>query len=134
MNVNEFFIYSTERIASLAAGVTATRVISIMANTSFVWQGLAVAADIAGAPQTESSRVIPLVDVIITDTGTGNQLMNGPVPLVSLAGSQGLPSLIPQPKIFKPSSNITVTFKNYSASTTYENLQLSFIGYQEFKF
>lgn len=118
-------------VSTLTAGSTLTSQIQIEANADFVWVKSAYFADIAGAAQTESSRVIPLVRVAITDSGSGRNLQNLPVPVASLAGHGGLPLNLPQPRIFNANSNISLTFANYSAATDYGNVELSLIGYKK---
>lgn len=129
--VEDFFTYETD-FAALANGATATNNIQVQADSDFKWLKATAAADIAGAPQTESSIVIPLVTILITDTGSGRQLMSAPVPIADIFGIGQLPFILPLPRIFRARSSISVTVANYSAATTY-NLRLSFIGTKIFQ-
>lgn len=129
--VKDFYVYQ-EDFSGLAAGASQTGNVNIQADSDFVVQKLAYAADIAGAAQTDSGRVIPLVTVLITDTGSGRQLMESSVPIPSLFGTGELPFILPQPKLFLARSTINVTVANYSNATTY-NLRVSFIGYKVFR-
>ena len=123
---SEFYTYQVS-FASLANGTDATGVINIEADSWFKAQKITYFADLALAAQTESSRVIPLVSVIITDTGSGRQIMNESVPIPALFGNGQLPFILPTPKIFKPRSAISVKVSNYSTATTY-NLYLAISG------
>ena len=129
----DFYTYSFV-VASLAAAASATSTISVQANAAFVIVKLAVMADLAGALQTDSSRVIPLVNVSINDSGSGRNLQNTPVPLGNIAGSAQLPFVMPQQRILMPSSSVQALFTNYSAASTYLNLTLTLIGYQVFEY
>lgn len=130
--VNDHFVYVAS-CDSLAAAASFTANISIEADSQFVAVKMSYMADLAGAPQTESTRVIPLIDVYITDSGSGRNLQNTGVPIANIAGEGGLPLVLPVPREFKPSSNISITFRNYSMATTYTNVKLSLIGYKRFK-
>lgn len=126
----DHFIY-TARVSGVAAGASVSALINVEANSDFVWLKTAYVADVAGAPQTDSSRVIPLVRVSITDSGSGVNLQNIPVAISSLAGHEGLPLNLSQPRVFSANSNISLTFSNYSDATTYGNVEVSFIGYRK---
>lgn len=127
----DFYFYKAQ-VTGLAAATSATSVINIEANSDFIWLKTAYAADLAGAAQTEDSRVLPLVRVAITDSGSGRQLQNLPIPLTSMGGHEGLPFNLPVPREFQKNSNISITFTNYSAATTYTNVEIVLIGYKKF--
>lgn len=129
--VPDHFIYKAV-VTSLAASASLTAQIAIEANSDFVWLKTAYVADIAGAAQTDSTRVIPLVRVAITDSGSGANLQNLPIPIGAMGGNGGLPLAMSQPRVFSANSNISITFTNYSAATTYANVELMFIGYRKF--
>ena len=129
--VPDHFIYKAV-VSALAAAGSSTAQIAIEANSDFVWLKTAYFADIAGAAQTEETRVIPLVRVAITDSGSGVNLQNLPIPVPAMAGHEGLPLAMSQARIFSANSNISITFTNYSAATTYANVELMFIGYRKF--
>lgn len=127
----DFFFYKAT-VADLGPGVSKTNVINIEANSDFIWLKCAYSADIAGAAQTEDSRVIPLVRVSITDSGSGRQLQNLPIPVSNMAGHDGLPLNLPEPREFQKNSNISFTFTSYDASATYANVELVLMGYKKF--
>lgn len=104
---------------SLAAGAAAEQTIQILADSHFELQKLSFFADIAGAAQTDSSRVLPLVTIQITDTGTGEQLFNIPVPIPAIMGDGRIPFILPTTRVFDPSAAVIVSLVNYSAATAY---------------
>lgn len=130
--IKDHFIYAATATA-LTSGSSATSIIQIQADSDFVVVKMAYFATLAGAAQTESTKVIPLIDISIQDTGSGRNLQSVPIPIDSLAGRGELPFVLPIPRRFKGSSNINVTFTNSSSGTDYDNVSLSFIGYKEFK-
>jgi hypothetical protein len=129
--VKDHFIYRAA-VDTLAAGSIKTSIIQIEADSSFVAVKCSYFADIAGAPQTEDTRVIPLVRVQIQDSGSGRNLQNFSIPIDTIAGRGELPFVLPIPREFKASSNIKFTFENYSAATTYANVEFILAGYKTF--
>lgn len=127
----DYFIYEVD-FASIAANASSTGQINVEADSDFVWQKACYFADVAGAQQQQSTREIPLCSVLITDSGSGRQLMNSAVPLTAMFGTGDLPFILPQPKIFVARSTISVQVANFSAATTYR-IRLSFIGTKQFR-
>jgi hypothetical protein len=82
--------------------------------------------------QQESTRVLPLVTIQITDTGSGRNLFSNPIPLPALAGDGRVPFILPITRIFKASATITVTFTNYDTAIAYD-INLSLIGTKLFR-
>lgn len=122
----EFYTYGLV-FSGLANGTQATGVINIEADSYFKVQKLTYFADIALAAQTDSSRIVPLVTVSVTDTGSGRQLMNEAQPIPALFGTGELPFILPTPKIFKPRTSLSITIANFSSGSTY-NVRLLFNG------
>src|SRR5882672_322687 len=56
-----FYVYQTPNIASIAAGGAATNTIQFDIDSVFIWTRLCMFADLAGAVQTPSSLVVPLI-------------------------------------------------------------------------
>ena len=129
--IKDFYVYEEDFLA-LTQGSTAIGSINIQADSDFVVQKLTYFADIAVAVQTDSNRVIPLITVQITDSGSGRNLMEAPVPIANVFGTGQLPFILPQPKLFLARTTITVSVTNFSASTDY-NLRLSLTGYKVFR-
>lgn len=129
------FKYQTPIIASLAQGASQQVTIQFDQNSSFNWLRTTYTVDISGAAETESSIVVPLVTVQITDQGSGMSFMNAPIPVYSIAGSNGsLPYVLPTPQLIQPNASYVYQFANYSGGggTTYTNLRMQFHGYRIF--
>ena len=124
----QFTSYDAAATYGNVAGANDTFNLQIEADAYFVITKLSYMADIAGAAQTESSRVIPLVRVLITDTGSGRNLMNSSVDISSLAGHEGLPFITPTARWILPNSAVNVQFTSYDAAATYGNVSLYFHG------
>lgn len=129
--VEDYFVYQID-FSNLAPGGTSTGNINVQADSDFKWIKATYHANETNVSQQQSTRVIPLVTVQITDSGSGRQLFNNPVPIENVFGTGLLPFILPVYRIFKARSNIAVTLINFSAGSTY-NIRLSFIGTKIFK-
>lgn len=125
-----WYTYQTPNIASIAAAASAVNSILFDADSVFVWLRTTFFADIAGAVQTDDSRVLPLVTVRIQDTGSGAYFQNAAVPLADIAGWGPLPYILPAPQIIQPVASIFFEWNNFSAATTYANLRLQMQGFK----
>lgn len=114
----KFAVYAAN-FSSLAAAASAEQTIQILADSHFELQKLSFFSDLAGGVQTQSSRVLPLVTIQITDTGTGEQLFNIPVPIPAIMGDGQIPFILPTTRVFDPSAAIIISLTNYSAATAY---------------
>lgn len=97
----------------------------------FYWVALTHQADIAGAVQTESSRVIPLVTLLMNDSSATRNLSNNPTPLETMSGTGEFPYRLIRPRLFPANTIITFTWVAYVASgTTYSNIYHLLHGYR----
>lgn len=127
----DFYVYGA-RFQAVAAGIAQTSTINIEADSDFVLVKMALFGDLAGAVQTDSTRVIPLGTLQLLDTGSGRNLFSTPIPVDSIFGNGQLPFVLPIPREFKAKASIQLTFTNFSAATTYTNVWASLIGYKQF--
>lgn len=127
----DYYVYVAD-FGSLAAGATQTEIINIETDADFIIEKIAYSADLAGAVQTANSRVLPLVDITLNDSGSGRNLQDKPVPLASMAGDGQLPYVLPVPRKLRANSNLNVSAENISNATQYDHLRVLFIGYKRF--
>jgi hypothetical protein len=123
----EFFVYSTGRLAALAAGGNSQNSINIQADADFVIEKLTYAADIAGAVVNVSTYPAPNVLVMLLSSGSGQNLFQNPVPLTSIFGTGTLPFILPYPRILPANSQLQVILTSVEAAST-PLLTLNFIG------
>jgi hypothetical protein len=126
---SDYYWYGTN-VQGLIPAATANSQIQVDAGTDFYWIATTIQSDIAEGPLEESTDIIPLVTVLINDTGTSRNLMNTAIPLGSLCGDGKRPYRLVRPRLFRANSIIGFTFVNYSAGTTYGNLYLTLHGYR----
>jgi hypothetical protein len=128
----DFFVY-TITFDDLASGAAAQGAIQIQADSDFEMQKLTAFADIAGAVQTDATRVLPLVTIQLQDTGTGRNLFSAPVAVPGLFGDGQIPFILPTSKWFTRNASVAVQVANFSAATTYD-LRIYLIGSKVFKY
>lgn len=125
----DWYSYQIE-FASIAPTIVSNGTINIEADSNFYLTQLSYMVDLAAAALTEATRIIPLVTVLITDSGSGRQLMNAAVPITTIFGEGDRPARLVHPRLFQRTTSIAVQVTNYSAATTYTNLHLVFIGFK----
>lgn len=123
----DFFTYNIQ-FEDLLVGATQIGFIQIEADSDFLIQKLAYFSNVAGAAVNVQTQDVPLVTIVIVDTGSGRQIMNNAVPLTALFGDGRLPYILPTPKLFVKNSRINVTLSNFSAGTNYADIWINFEG------
>lgn len=124
----DFYTYESQ-VVDLAVAGSANDVINIEADSDFILQKLTFQADLSGAAQDHSTRVIPNVLVQLIDTGSGRQLMQNPVPIPNIFGTGAIPFILPNPRLFMRNSTIQVAYTSFEAASV-PTIRLSFIGYK----
>lgn len=131
----DFFVYTLAFTGGnvISAGTAAQGAIQIQADSDFELTKFTMFADIALAAETEATRVLPLVTIQITDTGTGRALFNAPIPIPAIMGDGRIPFILPVPKVFSANASVAVQLSNFSAATDY-GLRLCLIGAKIFTY
>jgi hypothetical protein len=111
----------------LAANATGSGNFQIDGDSDFRLHKLAMFADIAAAGETEATRVLPLVTVLLKDSKSGRNLMVDPVPIAALFGDGRLPFVLPRQKVFPAQCVVTAVVQSFDPANAY-NLRLVFIG------
>lgn len=114
---------------NLVAAASSDQTFQVDASASFIITDLMYLADVAGAAQTDSSRVIPLVTVAITDGSSGRKWMPTPVPVSAMFGTGEDPYELSEPRELPAKSSLIIEATNISSATAY-NLRLVFAGYK----
>lgn len=121
------FIYTTGRLAAIATGATVNTSIVIQADADFALEKLTYSADIAGATQTNSTRTVPNVSVLLTASSSGAHMMNNAAPISGVFGTGDLPMILPYPYILNANSQLQITLVSFEAAVT-PSITLNFIG------
>ena len=127
---SDIMYYATNAQGLSSANPNVNTLIQIDSGVDFYWFASTYQADIAGAAQTESTAVVPLVNVLINDTGSRKNLQNIAFPISSIAGPGERPYRLIRPRLFRASSTINFTWTSIvAAGTTYANLYFVMHGY-----
>ena len=134
-NGTDYFWYTHTPISTLSSlAVTATAFINLDADSDFYCVGLTYAASIADAALTESTNVLPLVRLQITDTGSGKALMNSPIAMYAFLGDGKRPYRLVRPRVFLANATIQLSYTSFvAAGTTYTDVQVVFHGYKVYR-
>ena len=111
----DFYSYTQRAVLTGVVGNTTSLIYQIEADSYFYLNALSFQADTALANVTDGTNIVPLVNITIFDSGSGRQLMANPTPINCISGYNGGPFRLAKPRRFAPTSQITVTFVNYSA-------------------
>jgi len=132
--IKDFFIY-TIFFESVDDTDTPTGNINIQADSDFRVEKLTQHSIITSAMVNpiSSNEVIPNASVLITDTGSGRQIMDGAVPMISLFGNGRVPFILGTPKIFPARATITVQLTSFELQGLTYDIRLIFIGTKIFK-
>lgn len=117
---------------ALAVGVATVGQIIIDRTSNFVLRKRMYFADIAGALQTDATRVVPLVNVNYTDGRRSLVDVVAGAPVDSIFNSGGKPFVLPEPRVFLAGTTLTVTVVSFAVAGTVYNLRLTFSGTAEF--
>jgi hypothetical protein len=104
--------------------------IQIDQGIDFYWVATTYMADVTGVASEESLIEIPLVTLLINDTGSRKNLQNQATPLPCIAGSGERPYRLIKPRLFQAASTINFSWAYYGAGTiTYANIYLTLHGF-----
>lgn len=119
------------RFTAIANTDVDTLSVSVDAGSDFFLTALTFFATISGstAGLTVATNVVPIVTLLITDSGSNRQLMQNPVPLPLLAGDGNHPHRLIYPRLFLRNSNIQVQMAS-SDPVTYGNIWVNFEGFR----
>jgi hypothetical protein len=130
VRVESNFVY-VANFLSLAPAGNATQVINIDSSADFLWIKGAYMADNAGAAQTDSSRIVPNVDVQIQLGGADKNMFSANTPIPSVFGTGQEPFVWSMPQRLYRSSALTITLTSREAAITL-NIRLALIGWKDY--
>lgn len=117
----DYFFYVTTPAGISSVSGPQQSLIQFDADSQFLWIATSYQAQIAGAVLTNDTNVVPLVNVYMSDGGSGKYLSNAPMPLAAIAGDGKMPYRLIGPRVFQPNStlNFNWTSNGVVAGTTY---------------
>ena len=111
------YAYNTT-FTGLAASSSLTNVINITANADFIATGFHHRATVANASQNVSTKIAPIVRMLVTDSGSNEQFTNVPVDLENYSTNGNIVNTLPYPRIISGRSSLTINLTSYEASNT----------------
>lgn len=118
---------------SLTTSQTKNLTVQIQADSDFELMQIEATANPNGLAEPWLTSYFLPATIFITDTGTGRNLMQNPVPLSHLVGDGKLPYILPEERIFVAKSTIQVTLVSISAAT-WDNYYVTFSGAKLFNY
>ena len=119
--------WTTGAANNIAAGANATTNIQIQADADFLILNQTFNANTANAAVTFGTAVYPNATVLLTNTGSGFNLMDAPTPIPSIFGNGQFPYVLPNPMPLPAKSTLQVQVFNIDNAAGY-NIRLSFNG------
>jgi len=115
---------------SFSSATTLPFNINIQADSDFIILQTMYFVNVAAASQERSTQALFNGTVLMTDTGSGRQLMDSSVPVDSLFGNGQFPYIWPSPKMLSSKSTFQVQATQIESTT--QTLYLSFSGIKVF--
>lgn len=126
--VVDFFTYTFPVFSNVGVGATVTANLVIDASADFEVLQLQQFTNIANAAFVMNTRPIPNAAIMLTDSGSGRNLMNTPTPLASIAGTGEFPYNLPQPRLLARSSTLICALTNFDAAVATYQIYISLVG------
>jgi len=115
-------------IGNLAAGATYNNSQLVPQDSRFEWMRSTWYGNLHGATPPFNDSIQLNVNIFITDTGSGRQLMTAPVPIPMLSGLGKLPFINPTSRIFNATSTIQINGTNFDAVSQFDNIYFLMLG------
>jgi hypothetical protein len=129
-NPKDWFSYPVTFTSLATAGTPQSTNITIDAGSDFYLTAITyLATSTATAVLTASTRIIPLITLLLTDSGSNRQLMQNAVPLDTIAGNGEWPHRLIMPRLFLRNSNIQIVAANYDTVNT-TSVRINFEGFR----
>jgi len=116
--------------ANLAAAGTAQGSFFVDAAAPFMLvQMNYVATPYPVTVMTQATRLIPNINVQITEQSSNRNWQSAAVPVSSIFGTGENPWFLPQPRLIPANTTVSMSIANFDTAQAY-NLYLSFIGFR----
>lgn len=130
IRIQTFFGY-TVPATTLAAGVDGAVTLRIESATDFIWFKSTYQCEVdPAAVLTESTRIIPLIDVQMNVSGADRNLFQEPTPIENIFGTGLTPFVLPAPMVLLANSEVRFEFTN--RDTRDLRIQLQLLGLKDF--
>lgn len=110
------FWYIFPLFTNIASLGSQTQIIQFQVDSFFRIERISCHFTLADAAFLYNTRPMPNASLTLTDSGSGRQLMNAPIPITSLSGYEGEEYDLVIPKIIVPGATLTGTVLNFDAA------------------
>ncbi len=119
----------TVTFSTVAAGGSSTQVVNVSAVADFVMLGISHRCVLAAAGQTAATKPAPIGRILITDSGSNEQLTMQAVDLENYSENGSGARSLPFPRVISGRSSLTVQVTNYApAAETWTSLDVFLAG------
>ena len=129
--LKDWYVYSTPEPFTVAALASISSNINFEAESDFYILKISGFADIAAAAQNYDTRVVPLITLEITDSGSNRNLVDAGTAWSNIVGWGEIPYILPLPRKMRGNSNLRINATSFDAVNAY-NLRLSFSGIKDY--
>lgn len=112
---------------AIGAGAQVNGSVTIQTDAPFCIINQTYSANALNAGTTKANQVVPNCSILLTDTGSGANLMDKAVAVTSIFGTGELPFAVPMPRVFTTNATLQATVTNLDPANGL-NLMLSFNG------
>lgn len=133
--LKDFYVYSTT-FTNIADGAAGTNAINIQADSDFRLEKITyhnINNQVLNPAPAIGGTIEPRFTIQITDTGSGRNIFDNPIPVAAIFGIGTVPFILGTPKIFAARSTITVIVTSYDVMGFTNTLRLAFIGTKLFE-
>jgi hypothetical protein len=127
--INEQFWYNASFLP-LTAQANSIGTINIQADADFL---IIKQARFVTDANTNSPVTAPLVSVVLTDTGSGRQMMDVATHMETIFGTAQFPYILPQAKRLSANSTYQIALTSLTGAVDY-NIYIDFSGFKQYKF
>jgi hypothetical protein len=114
---------------AFTAGLNISNSVNVPNDADFECRRITYHFDLAAAALTVAGVFVPNITCLITDSGSGRNLMNAAAPLASIASPEGITAQdLAWPKIFTRNSTITISLTNFDVAQTTGVVRMTMAG------
>jgi hypothetical protein len=133
----DYFWYAATVTGLVSTAPNGTSIINVDADSDFYCVALTYNAVLLtatlGGLLTESTNVIPVVTIQITDTGSGKSLMNTPIPMGAIMGDGKRPYRLVRPRVFQSNATIQLNYVAFVVAGSTYQITTVLHGYKVYK-
>lgn len=126
------FVYTADWFGATVLGAGATVAVAIQIQADSYFEAVQFNGNVSSTDNTTTPSVAtPPILIQILDSGSGRTMFSSATLWGNVVGTAQLPGFMPYPKLFAPSSTVTVTLTNLDGANA-RNVRFAMIGFKVF--